>query len=107
MVTIQEVGQASRLSWDVLHPDAARRPVRQARRLPHYLDDHAYCMNDRTRRLRRQSLDTPPAISAERARLMTEFYQANHGRYSVPVMRARAFHHLCEHKTIYLGRRMS
>jgi formate C-acetyltransferase len=60
-------------------------------------------MNDRTSRLRRQSLDAPPCISAERARLITEFYQANNGRYSVPVMRARAFHHLCREKTIYLG----
>ena len=34
---------------------------------------------------------------------MTEFYQANEGRYSAPVMRARAFHYLCEHKTIYIG----
>jgi formate C-acetyltransferase len=60
-------------------------------------------MNDRTSQLRRQSLDTPPSISDERALLITEFYQANNGRYSVPVMRARAFHHLCQHKTIYLG----
>jgi formate C-acetyltransferase len=60
-------------------------------------------MTERTRRLRRQSLDTPPSISGERARLMTEFYAANDGRYSVPVMRARAFLHLCQHKTIYLG----
>ena len=60
-------------------------------------------MNERTRRLRRQSLDTPPSISGERARLITEFYLANDGRYSVPVMRAWAFHHLCRHKTIYLG----
>ena len=44
-----------------------------------------------------------PAISPERALLMTEFYQANEGKYSVPVMRARSFLHLCEHKTIYLG----
>ena len=34
---------------------------------------------------------------------MTEFYQANDGKYSVPVMRARSFLYLCEHKTIYLG----
>ena len=60
-------------------------------------------MNERTANLRRQSLDTPPSISGERAGLLTEFYQANDGRYSVPVMRARAFLHLCEHKTIYLG----
>jgi len=60
-------------------------------------------MNDRTSQLRRQSLDAPPSISGERARLITEFYQANNGRYSVPVMRARAFHHLCREKTIHLG----
>jgi len=60
-------------------------------------------MNDRTRQLRQMSLDTPPSISGERARLITEFYLANQGRYSVPVMRARAFLHLCEHKTIYIG----
>ena len=60
-------------------------------------------MTDRTAKLRRQSLDTPPSISCERARLITEFYQANQGRYSTPVMRAMAFLHLCRHKTIYLG----
>ena len=60
-------------------------------------------MNERTEQLRRLSLDTPPSISGERARLVTEFYQANDGRYSVPVMRARAFHYLCEHKKIYIG----
>ena len=60
-------------------------------------------MNERTSRLRRESLDTPPSISGERARLITEFYQANEGRYSAPVMRARAFLHLCKHKSIYIG----
>lgn len=60
-------------------------------------------MNDRTSKLRQESLDTPPSVSGERARLITEFYQANDGKYSVPVMRARAFHHLCEHKTVYIG----
>jgi pyruvate formate-lyase/glycerol dehydratase family glycyl radical enzyme len=60
-------------------------------------------MNPRTARLRQQSLDTGPAISHERAQLLTEFYQAHDGKYSIPVMRARSFLHLCEHKTIYLG----
>ncbi len=60
-------------------------------------------MNDRTARLRQRSLDAEPRVSPERARLITEFYRAHEGRYSVPVMRARSFHHLCEHKTIYLG----
>ncbi|MCL4181432.1 MAG: formate C-acetyltransferase/glycerol dehydratase family glycyl radical enzyme, partial [Verrucomicrobia bacterium] len=61
-------------------------------------------MTERTARLRRESLDTPPSLSGERARLITEFYRANEGRDSTPVLRARAFLHLCQHKTIYLGR---
>ncbi|HEY0868444.1 MAG TPA: pyruvate formate lyase family protein, partial [Fimbriimonas sp.] len=60
-------------------------------------------MTDRVSSLRAQSLDTPPSISAERARLMTGFYRENDGKYSVPVMRALAFRYLCEHKTIYIG----
>ena len=60
-------------------------------------------MNDRTAKLRQQSLDAPPRISAERAVLLTEFYQTNAGLFSVPVMRAKSFLHLCQHKTIYLG----
>lgn len=60
-------------------------------------------MNARTSRLRQASLDAKPSISPERAILVTEFYQAHEGKYSTPVMRARAFLHLCEHKAIYLG----
>jgi pyruvate-formate lyase len=60
-------------------------------------------MNERTAKLRRTSMDTAVTLSPERARLMTEFYQANEGKYSAPVMRAMSFRHLCEHKTIYLG----
>jgi len=60
-------------------------------------------MNARTRRLRQASLEAQPKISHERASLLTEFYRAHEGKYSVPVMRARSFLHLCEQKTIYLG----
>jgi formate C-acetyltransferase len=60
-------------------------------------------MNDRTAKLRRESLDAIPHISGERASLLTDFYLANNGRFSVPVMRASTFMHLCRHKTIYLG----
>jgi formate C-acetyltransferase len=60
-------------------------------------------MTERTATLRQQSLDTPPAISAERACLLTAFYQASAGKLSVPVLRARAFLHLCTHQTIHLG----
>jgi formate C-acetyltransferase len=60
-------------------------------------------MNQRTEKLRHESLDAAPTISPERALLMTRFYKNNEGKYSVPVMRAQAFLHLCRHKTIYIG----
>ena len=60
-------------------------------------------MNQRTATLRRQSLDAPPRVSAERAVLLTEFYREHDGRWSTPVMRARAFLHLCRHKTVWIG----
>jgi trans-4-hydroxy-L-proline dehydratase len=60
-------------------------------------------MTPRTAALRELSLNTPPSISPERARLVTEFYRAHEGKQSVPVMRALCFSHLCETKTIYLG----
>ncbi len=60
-------------------------------------------MNERTATLRQQSLEAVPGLSGERARLLTEFYQVNAGRYSVPVLRARSFLHLCQHKALYLG----
>ncbi len=60
-------------------------------------------MTSRTERLRRRSLETPPSLTAERAVLVTAFYRAHEGRHSVPVMRAKAFHHLCEHKAVWIG----
>ncbi len=60
-------------------------------------------MTERTRRLRRESLDARPSISAERACLMTDFYQANEGKLSPPLMRAKSFLHLCRCKTIHIG----
>ncbi len=60
-------------------------------------------MTDRTRRLRQESLEAVPSISAERALLVTAFYEENFGRLSTPVLRARAFLHLCENKTLHHG----
>ena len=60
-------------------------------------------MNERIARLRQASLDAVPTISGERAELLTEFYQANFGKYSTPVMRAKALAHLYGRQTIYLG----
>jgi pyruvate formate-lyase/glycerol dehydratase family glycyl radical enzyme len=60
-------------------------------------------MTERTERLREQSLAARPSISPERASLLTDFYEANQGKLSTPVMRAEAFRHLCGRKTIYIG----
>ena len=60
-------------------------------------------MNERTARLRRESLEEQPSISSERAELLTDFYRSHEGRHSVPVLRALSFRHLCEHKSLYLG----
>ncbi len=60
-------------------------------------------MNSRITRLRQQSFEAQPAISIERALLETEFYRDNYGKYSLPVLRALCFKHICEHKTLYIG----
>ncbi len=61
-------------------------------------------MNERIARLRNESFETYPSISIERARLTTDFYRANEGKYPVPVMRALNFKNLCEQKTLYIGK---
>jgi trans-4-hydroxy-L-proline dehydratase len=60
-------------------------------------------MTGRTSKLRQESLAAEPALSAERALLLTEFYRENEGRWSIPVLRAKSFHYLCEKKSIHLG----
>jgi formate C-acetyltransferase len=57
-------------------------------------------MNARVSCLRRQSLEARPAISTERAELMTAFYQGHSALTSAPVRRALAFQYLMENKTI-------
>ncbi len=60
-------------------------------------------MNSRIEALRKQSFETKPSISIERALLETEFYKENDGKHSLPVLRALCFKYLCEHKTLYIG----
>ncbi len=60
-------------------------------------------MNERTARLRRESLDAQPTLSEERALLVTAFYQEHEGKHSVPMMRALCFRDLCERKTVWIG----
>ncbi len=60
-------------------------------------------MNERVAMLRRESLETKPSISTERAELMTRFYREFGGAVSVPVRRALAFKYLMENKAVYIG----
>ena len=61
-------------------------------------------MNDRVAKLRRQSVETRPYISTERAELITDFYKSDIPmRESVPVCRALAFKHIMENKTICIN----
>ena len=59
-------------------------------------------MTPRVARLRDETLTTRPWLSAERARLLTEFHR-DAPAASVPVTRALAFAHLLEHKAIHIG----
>jgi len=61
-------------------------------------------MNQRVARLRKQSVETRPYISTERAELITEFYKTDiPARGSVVVTRALAFKYLMENKTICIN----
>jgi trans-4-hydroxy-L-proline dehydratase len=60
-------------------------------------------MTERVVRLRKQSLETVPTISTERAELLNDFYQQNHGNTSIPIQRALAFEHLLEHKVVCIN----
>ncbi len=60
-------------------------------------------MNERIQKLRELSVTTPVHIDLERAKIETDFYKENDGRYSVPVMRAMVLKEYFSKKTLYLG----
>jgi formate C-acetyltransferase len=60
-------------------------------------------MNERVEKLRQASFEAVPTLSTERAVLITEFYQENIGKYSTPVMRAKAFAHLYKNQALFIG----
>ena len=57
-------------------------------------------VSERVKGLRTQSLETPPSLSAERARLLTDFYRRSRRLESTPMTRARAFEYLLEIRTL-------
>lgn len=61
-------------------------------------------ISERVKKLREQSLNSEETLSAERAKLMTEFYGSSDARgLSAPVLRARAFYYLLENKKICIN----
>jgi len=61
-------------------------------------------MNERIKRLLQESRDAVPRVSAERAKILTQFYSSSeaHG-HSIPVTRALAFSYLLQNKSISIG----
>lgn len=60
-------------------------------------------MNERVRQLRAASEAAVPRLSMERAKLVTEAYRQHSGAVSTPMLRALAFRHLLEQKTICIN----
>jgi len=60
-------------------------------------------VSERVIKLRQKSLEAKPIISTERAELITEFYGQSFRFVSMPALRALAFKHLMENKTICIN----
>ena len=60
-------------------------------------------MNERTRRLRQASYQAEVTLSSERAALITEFHRENLGRWSPPMMRAKALEYVLHRQSLYIG----
>ncbi len=68
---------------------------------------HPECMggmNERIKRLRQESTETPTTLSIERALIETAFYKQHYGTMPIAVLRAKNFYEICKKKTIYIGR---
>ncbi|AOY77846.1 trans-4-hydroxy-L-proline dehydratase [Clostridium formicaceticum] len=60
-------------------------------------------MNERIRRLKKNSVNTQPHISIERAVLISEAYEKYEGSVETPVLRALAFKHFMENRTLCIN----
>lgn len=60
-------------------------------------------MNERVKKLRRQSVTTEPSISMERAVLVTEAYERYAGTVEIPVLRALVFKHVLENQSLTIN----
>ena len=60
-------------------------------------------MNERIRKLRKLSLETPAHIDMERAKSMTDTYEKYEGALSIPELRAQVLKDYFSTKTLYIG----
>lgn len=60
-------------------------------------------MNERIKKLRKESVNSQPHISIERAVLMSEAYEKYEGRVETPVLRALAFKYFMENRTLCIN----
>lgn len=58
---------------------------------------------DRTKKLRKESVDTKPYISIERAKLITEAYKKYEGSVETPILRALAFKYYMENRSLCIN----
>lgn len=61
-------------------------------------------MNERIKRLRQESIETPTTLTIERALIETAFYKENYGKMPIAVLRASNFLEICKKRTIYIGK---
>jgi len=61
-------------------------------------------MNERIKRLRDESINTPTTLTIERALIETAFYKENYGKMPISVLRAMNFLEICKKRTIYIGK---
>ncbi len=60
-------------------------------------------MNERIRKLRKESHSAVPHLSIERATAVTEAYEQYAGTVETPILRALTFRHIMETKTLWIG----
>ncbi len=60
-------------------------------------------MNDRIRKLRRQSVEATASIDMERAKIITDTYKEMYGKISAPELRALCLKNYFSGKTLYIG----
>ena len=86
-----------------MHTTAQRVPKSASNFAP-TTEANVYGMNDRIKRLRKETFEAEPSLSIERALIETRFYRENEGKYPIPILRALNFLEICRKKTIYIGK---